>query len=61
MSIETMLDGLPVWDKKIAEWMKPVEPFFNLILVGIIVLCMLAIFYLSPQYKALWLAYLISP
>jgi len=56
-----LLDKLPFWNKKIAEGLTPVEPYINLVLFGIAVLCILAVFYLKSEHKLLFSAFLISP
>ena len=61
MSVETMMDGLPVWDKKIAEWLKPVEPYVVILLLLTAILCVAATLHLKPQYQLLFLAFLWSP
>jgi hypothetical protein len=56
-----LLDKLPFWNKEIAKGLSPVEPYINLVLIGIALLCILAIFYLKSEHKLLFSAFLISP
>jgi len=58
---EKFLDSLPFWNKEIAKGLKPVEPYIDMVLIGIAILCTLAVFNLKSEYKLLFAAYLISP
>lgn len=59
--IEELLDHLPAWNKKIADKLKPIEPFVDVLLIITILICVWALFWNKPQYKLLWLVYLWSP
>ena len=60
-NIEKIMDNLPVWNRKLAEGLSPLEPYANWVLIGLAISCVLAIIYLRPQYKLLYSAFLICP
>jgi hypothetical protein len=56
-------DNLPVWDRKIADWLMPYSDFFDLMLILIAGFSLWAIWGLRkrPELKALYIAFVISP
>ena len=61
MTPENILDRLPPWNREIAKGLKPVTPVVDALLIGMAILCILAIVYLDTEYKLLFMAYLVSP
>jgi hypothetical protein len=59
--VNNILNNLPVWDKKIGKWLEPLGAGINLCLVAVILVTVWAIFSWKNEYKALWLAFLVSP
>lgn len=55
------LDRLPAWNKRIGLTLEPYGPVINTGLVVVIVISLWALWKWRRQYKALWLAYLVSP
>lgn len=54
---------LPPWNRKIAQWLAPASPAFDLILLLIALACLTAIVIWRerPGLKALLIAFIISP
>lgn len=55
------LDKIPIWNKALADFLNPIAPLINLLLLITAAICIWAVFWKRPQYKLLWLAYLWSP
>lgn len=55
------LDKIPIWNKALANFLNPIAPLVNLLLLITAAICIWAVFWKRPQYKLLWLAYLWSP
>jgi hypothetical protein len=60
--IKKLLDKLPFWDKALAKKMQPLGPVLDIGLLLVAALCIWAVVARwEAQYKALVLAFLISP
>lgn len=56
-------NSIPVWDRKIADWLMPASDLFDLMLIAIAAFCIWAIWGLQkrPELKALLIAFIVSP
>lgn len=47
--------------KQLTDWLTPLNPYLNLILIGVIVLALIGIFHKDPKVKTFIAAWLVSP
>jgi hypothetical protein len=58
---KNILDNLPFWDKKLGKYLEQVGPLLDILMLVVIGVTVWAILGWKNEYKALWLAFLVSP